>query len=82
MLQPSVRSPVELQEPAVHETLVFLPLLVLQSSILQPSVVVLQGAAPAPDASIDPRAGSPPAARATVTGSSALHLSGAGDYPW
>jgi hypothetical protein len=37
-----IRPPVELQEPAVLQSLVFLPPLKLQSSILRPSVVVLQ----------------------------------------
>ena len=37
-----VRPPVELQEPAVLQSPVFLPPLELQSSILRPSVVVLQ----------------------------------------
>ena len=37
-----VRPPVELQEPAVLQSLVFLPPLELQSSILRSSVVVLQ----------------------------------------
>ncbi|KAG2538861.1 hypothetical protein PVAP13_9NG430970 [Panicum virgatum] len=37
-----VRPPVELQEPTVFQSPVFLPPLELQSSILRPSVVVLQ----------------------------------------